>query len=510
MNTANKLFKSSVARTSLTILSIIISFFMLPFLVGKLGDKWYGIWTVVGSMIGYYYLVDFGLATAVTRYVTQYIAKKESHNVNIIINTSLVIYTVMALGIFIITIILSYLASYFIPDTKDMYLIRLIIIIMGLNLAIEFPFKAFSGIIGAYLRYDLLSYSQLITLILSTSLTVLLLNKGYGILSLSIVGFICSQISNLLFYAISKHLFSDMRLNLKYFQRDKVHELFSYSVWSFVIQICDQVRFKIDSIVIVWMLSASHVTHYFIGARLVEYFVSLVLRATNILTPVFTQYYTDNNYQEIRNKFLLFTKINTVISLFGGGLIIILGRPFIYRWMGEDYLDAYPVLVILMTAMIAHIIHVPSNNILYGISKHRFLAIVDTVEAVANLGLSIILVRYFGIVGVALGTAIPLIFSRLVVVPLYVCRSVQLPFGKYYSNISIIITFTVGYLVSLYVLTKGILSVPTYLKIIIVGATAFPVYFLFYLLFIGFDASERVLISTLLPKRIRNMFKMAG
>lgn len=498
MNTANRLFKSSVARTALTILSIAISFFMLPFLVNKLGDKWYGIWTIVGSLLGYYYLVDFGLATAVTRYVTQHIAKKESHNVNIIINTSLAIYTIMALAIFIITIIISYIANYFVPDTKELYLIRLVIIIMGLNLAIEFPFKAFSGIIGAYVRYDLLSYSHLFTLLLSTGLTVFFLNRGYGILSLSLIGFTCSQISNLLFYFIAKHLFSDIQLNLKYFQRDKVRELFSYSIWSFVIQLSDQLRFRIDSIVIAWMMTASHVTHYFIGARLAELFMILVFRATNILTPVFTKYHAENNYEEIRNKLLFLTKINTILSVFGGGIIIIVGKPFIIRWMGEKYLDAYPVLVVLMIALIFEIINNPSNNVLYAISKHRYLATVNIIEGVANLVLSIVLIYLYGLIGVALGTAIPIVLSRVFVLPLYVSKCIGLPIKKYYLNIFSTGVFTVAYLVLFYVLTKNLLIIPNYSNIIVVSVSALPIY-LISILFISFNQSERKFIRSILP-----------
>lgn len=251
---------------------------MLPFLVSKLGDEWYGIWTVLGSLIGYYYLVDFGLATAVTRYITQYISKNDKDNANSVINTALVIYSAMALAICIITITVSYFVHYFVPNARDLFIIRIAILIMGFNLAIEFPFKAFAGIIGAYVRYDLITYAHIFTLLLSTALIVILMNLGYGIIALSIIGFICSQISNIIFYFISKYLFSDMQISRKFFRKDKVKELFGYSVWSFLIQIGDQMRFRIDSIVIAWMLTAGHVTHYFIGARLAEYFLIMIDR----------------------------------------------------------------------------------------------------------------------------------------------------------------------------------------------------------------------------------------
>ena len=501
MTTANLLFKSSISRTSLTILSIIISFLMLPFLVSKLGDEWYGIWTVLGSLIGYYYLVDFGLATAVTRYITQYISKNDKDNANSVINTALVIYSAMALAICIITITVSYFVHYFVPNARDLFIIRVAILIMGFNLAIEFPFKAFAGIIGAYVRYDLITYAHIFTLLLSTALIVILMNLGYGIIALSIIGFICSQISNIIFYFISKYLFSDMQISRKFFRKDKVKELFGYSVWSFLIQIGDQMRFRIDSIVIAWMLTAGHVTHYFIGARLAEYFLIMIFRATSIMTPVFTRYHAQGNYEEIRSKLLFMTKINTILSVFAGGLIIIVGRSFIMRWMGEHYLDAYPVLVVLMIAMIIQAIYNPSNNVLFAISKHRYLAIVDIAEGVINLGLSIILINYYGIMGVALGTAIPLIISRLIILPLYVCQCVELPVKKYFFNISSTVLYTITYLGLFYLLTKNMLNIPQYSTIIIVSVTALPLYIL-SILYVSFNKSERALIRSMLPSRL--------
>ena len=66
------------------------------------------------------------------------------------------------------------------------------------------------------------------------------------------------------------------------------------------------------------------------------------------------------------NKLVLFTKVNAVLALFGGGMIVILGDAFIRRWVGEDYRDAYPVLAVLILAMVCEIIQNPASNVLYG------------------------------------------------------------------------------------------------------------------------------------------------
>jgi O-antigen/teichoic acid export membrane protein len=500
MSTSKKLFKSSVARTFYTVLNMAVAFFMMPFIVGKLGDHWYGVWVVIGSIGGYYYILDFGLASAVTRYFNTYIAKNDIISANKIINTSLLIYILLGLVIIILTIILLPFIKIFINETTNYKTVCIVLFIVGLKLALEFPFKAFAGIIQAHLRYDLLTYSHLLSLTINTSMIVLFLSRGSGILSLAIIGFLTSQISNIIFYLITRYLFREMRISKSYIDKKTLSELFSYSTWSFVINIASQFRFKIDSIVIGSVLSAVHVTHYFVGARLVEYFVEFLYKGTNILTPVFTQYHAMNNYKDLRDKLLFVSKINAVLAFFGGGIILIIGKAFIKEWMGEEYLDAYPILAVLLCAMIIEVTTNPLTNILYASAKHKALAKIDILEGFLNILLSILLIKYYGINGVAFGTAIPLIIFRICVLPVYVCKIINLPVNRYYANLLSVVLFTLVYCTCYYVFMNEYISSNGYLSIILGTAIALPLYGSCLLLFL-LKKNEKAILLNLLPKK---------
>jgi O-antigen/teichoic acid export membrane protein len=66
-----------------------------------------------------------------------------------------------------------------------------------------------------------------------------------------------------------------------------------------------------------------------------------------------------------------------------------------------------------------------SGRILFGMSKHGTWAIVTLSEGVANVILSIILVRPYGIIGDALGTAIPMTCSMLFFMPHHMCKKLD-------------------------------------------------------------------------------------
>ncbi len=55
----------------------------------------------------------------------------------------------------------------------------------------------------------------------------------------------------------------------------------------------------------------------------------------------------------------------------------------------------------------------------------------NTCEAVLNVILSVIFLRYYGMYGVVLGTAAEIMLIKLFVLPVYVCRSIRLPVRIY-------------------------------------------------------------------------------
>src|SRR6202008_4912680 len=73
----------------------------------------------------------------------------------------------------------------------------------------------------------------------------------------------------------------------------------------------------------------------------------------------------------------------------------------------------------------------PMVGLLYGVSKHKFYAYLNLAEGSINLILSLVLVRHFGMIGVALGTLIPMLVTKLWIQPLYVCHVAGIEFLEY-------------------------------------------------------------------------------
>ncbi len=196
-----------------------------------------------------------------------------------------------------------------------------------------------------------------------------------------------------------------------------------------------QARSNTDNFVIGYFISASAVTHYFIGFRLVEYATKLLGAATSsMMMPVFTRFVAQNRKHELEQKTQFITRFNLSLALSVTMTLVFIGDDFIHRWMGPEFTDSYKILVILLTGNLVMYTTSALNSGLYASNKHKINALFGIAEVIINLILSIALVQSMGILGAAIGTFIPLVLFRLFIYPFYALKALSMSPAKYYSS----------------------------------------------------------------------------
>jgi O-antigen/teichoic acid export membrane protein len=168
------------------------------------------------------------------------------------------------------------------------------------------------------------------------------------------------------------------------------------------------------------------------------------------------------------------------------------GKPFIEVWMGTEYLDAYPVLAILVLGVTFALWQTISINLLFGISKHKIIAVLNTIEGVANLLLSILLARYYGLIGVALGTFIPMALLKLIVQPIYVSRALSVPYFEYLGKTGKTLIISFSALIIPVLLSLRFMA-PNYRILFVLGLVSMFSYLLVIWLF-GFSQHQKKIL----------------
>jgi O-antigen/teichoic acid export membrane protein len=468
-STGALLVRGSALRVLTLVASVAVSFFLMPFLIHALGDRWFGVWALVGSITSYYALLDLGLTSAVNRFLTRAIAREEETDANAVIVTALAIFGGIGASVLLVSVTIALGAGWFLDDPAEARVFRQVVVILGADVALAFPFAVFNGLLVAHCRFDIVSGTQLAALALRTALIVHFIGRGHSIVALAVITLAVSLFSRLALAIAARRLFPSLQLRRAHLRRAQARALFGYGKYAFIAAAADRIRFQVDTVVVAAFLGVGLVTHYAIAARVTQLFMELMIRALGVVGPVFMRVDATGDPEQMRRTFLLATRVSTLAAVTVAGGIVILGERLIELWIGADYLDAYWPLVILTSALAVGLMQMPSVNVLYAIVRHRYYAGLNAGEALANLGLSVILVQFYGMIGVSLGTAIPLLVAKLFLQPVYICRVLALDLHTYYFELGRAALLAALSQVPLlaFVQTFGITSLPMMLVIAI-------------------------------------------
>ena len=143
----------------------------------------------------------------------------------------------------------------------------------------------------------------------------------------------------------------------------------------------------------------------------------LVLKQfVNALSPLIAELQSQGDVKRLRQILISGTKFAVapaVLALVGLGIF---GRQAITLWLDPSLASAWPVLMVLMTAMVVSVPELVAANVLTMSGHYRLPARASVVSAAVNVVVSLILAMRFGMMGIAVGTLIAAVLVNGVVV----------------------------------------------------------------------------------------------
>lgn len=433
MSKAKLLLRGSALQALESVVAIAIGFITLPLMLKYLGADLYGLWVLVGGFTGLLYIFDLGFASSVTRSVASAIAVNNYQKTNAIVSSALVIYSSLAL---LIMVMVGGIALLYKPDIQETISSRQfewVIIIVGLSVAIEFPFKSFAGVSSAHLRYDLVATYRIIVKLLNTAVLFYLLFHNYGLVAIAILQLVSGIISNLFFFFLAKNVYPELAVARRLISRDVMKELFQFSSWAFLIDINRMLKERIDLFFIGGFVSLAAVSIYYVPVRLVEYTMQLLYKALNLSLPILTSNTSKGEAEKFRANLILFNRINVYFAVLTFLFFLFYGELIIYYWMGADFdsESAYWILLILIGARLSALSSNGFNNALYASAKHKVIAYINFMEAIVTAILLALFLVWAdkGPIGAAIAIAIPLCVGRLVLLPIWALKILEIEKG---------------------------------------------------------------------------------
>jgi O-antigen/teichoic acid export membrane protein len=425
----------AVKNVSATWLGLLVhaltGFFLSPFILHKLGDEAFSLWVLVFALTGYFGLLDLGIRSSIVKYTAKLIATNDTDQLARYLSTSMAFYS--AVGA---VVLLGTIAGFF--ELHSLFKItpallrpaRILFLLSGVCIAVTFPLSVFSGALEGLQKFSWLQLSQIGITLLRAVLIVAALTSGRGLLAIGTITVEMSILSNLIIMSMALYALP-VQLQTQRVEWAAFRRMASYGVFAFAILVAEKLRFQSDAMVIGVVVSSTAIASFSIAARLVEYSSYAVRSMSQIFTPMSSQFHAAGDLARLRRTLVAGNRASAFIIFPLCIVLVVLGKSIIEAWVGARYVDSYSILILLIVPRTLYLAQSTSIRILLGIEQHRVLAHVFLLEGGANLLLSVLLARRFGIIGVAWGTAIPLACTSLFFLPRHLCRVLDIPLGTF-------------------------------------------------------------------------------
>lgn len=442
----NKIRKNAIANIIGTFGLIIIAFIMSPFLVNTLGDTKYGIWTIAVSFTGYMSLLDFGISSAVNKYVAQYEGLNDQQKINSIISTAMILFFFMGMAIILLSPFMADLVVSLINiDDSLSSVVHLLIIIVAFDIGIFVVAGLYRGVFGGYQQYAVINYIKIASAVYKAVVFYLFLSNGFELLSMGLISITANLLSIIVFYIMLRRMHPAVRFEIKLFGKSSGSKIIHYSKYTFLAMFANQIIFYSDAFVIGYFMSAAAVTYYSIPWSLSEYTKKVSLAISQAYAPAISEKEAMGDLDHIKELYMNGVKYMIIISNLLSVGFLVLGGAFVAIWMGPKYRELCElVLIILFVNQYILGPQLISYAVLKGLAKQKKYSYMSVAVSIINLVLSIILVQKWGIVGVAIGAALPQIIFHGLYVPWITLKTLDLSAWEYFKKtylLSIIPTF---------------------------------------------------------------------
>ena len=486
--------------------SSIVQLVYVPMLLYYLTKDQYGIYQLMGSLIAYLAIMDFGLANTTTRYLSQAYANGNKNRAQQIINTSHSLYLVIAFilvilgGIFYIFIGPLYHEAL---SSADLYTAKQIYLIMLFNIAVTIPSHIFTATINSHEKFIFLRGMNLLKVLFQPLIV-------WGILAwkASVLNLVLAQTGFNLFMIAVNYFYCKKKLDVSFFLdfQDKMlmKELTSFSVFVFLHAIMDQIYWRLGQLVLGAVSGAVAVANYAIAIQLTTFAIFMPTTMSGVFLPKLSAITAKTKDMAQINA--IFCKLGRLQFMFIMLLLIgftFLGKTFIYLWVGPGYDICYYIAIILMAAYILDVSQNIGIPILQAMKKHAFRAYVYVAMAILDIILCIPLAKYYGEIGCAYATAICLIIGSGFAINWYYAR-VGLDLKQFFGNLGKI---CVGICSAVMFIVIYFYLFPIYKSWFSFGlhGIVLTVIYIIFMWFISFNNYEKQLISEPI-KRMKHKF----
>ncbi|MBS9462196.1 oligosaccharide flippase family protein [Flagellimonas sp. 389] len=419
-------------------LTNVIGLVITPLIIRSLGSAEYGLYTMIGALVGYMSVLDFGLNNTVVRFVAKYRSLVDKKGEENFLAHSFMMYSCISVliiiigGVIYLNLEILYEESLTVNQLGKAKTMMLILIF---NLAISLPGGAFRGICSGYEEFILPKLVNISRYIVRSALVIGLLYLGGDSIGLVIL----DTIMNLLIIGVNAFIVFkklNVKVRLHVFDKKLFSHILGFSLWIFIFAIVHQLRWQFGQLIIGVYYSTSIVAIYAVGITLGNYYGAFSSAIETVFLPRAIQMTVKKiPSSELTNMFIKISRIILLVLLYILGGFILVGKDFVFFWVGTEYEMAYYYVIIIMIGLTPILSQGFANNILEAKNLLSYRGKLLLSLTIIGTLLGIYVVQEFGVLEMIITTVVFMLLERVFMIPYYI-KKAKLEMLRYYKEIS--------------------------------------------------------------------------
>jgi O-antigen/teichoic acid export membrane protein len=293
-----------------------------------------------------------------------------------------------------------------------------LVVLTGADVAITIVFSSRMAILRGLQRYDLYNGVHIFGAVLQGLAAVIVLEAGGTVRELIALNIPVNLAMRIAATASVRRIEPDLLVGVGAAEASAIRRLISYCCSAFTIDLAGRLHSRAAEFVIACFLPLSAVTPYALARRLGELISVAATHCVKAILPLASELEANDRRGKLRRLYIVSSRVTLAIAAPVTVVIAVSAGTLLTLWVGPAYAHAAPLVLILAAASLMHASQWPAAEILRGISRHHVVAWTGLLAGLASVILSIVLLPKWGLLGVALGTAIPtFIGSAFVVLP---------------------------------------------------------------------------------------------
>lgn len=407
----NKTFTNTIFSILLQLVTIISGFIIPRLLLSTFGSEVNGLVSSINQFLNYITLIEGGLTGVITASLYKPLLNKDKTKIERIVKATYNFYRKIAYIFLIYTIMLALIYPIIVKTNFSYMYIFTLTLILSVNLFLQYFFSlTLKTLLQADKEVKFVSIVQIICIVLSTMLT-------WGLIKLfPNIHFI--KLMTALVYIIQPIAY-DRFVRKKYnldLDAEPDEEALKQRWDGFGINLAAFIHNNTDIVVLSILTNLSNVSIYSVYSLVTTGLKRIVQSVSGGIVPSLGHVYASNDKEALNKMFDSFELIIFIITfiLFTCGGILINSFVKVYTLGINDANYNQPVLGwLLIIAEMTFCLREPYVNMAYTANKFKEISKYAYVEAILNIVLSIILVFKFGMVGVAIGTVVSLLYRTI-------------------------------------------------------------------------------------------------